>query len=112
MSGVHTGMTNTRNTPIEALEQSYPMRVVRCRLRRGSGGVGAARGGDGIERDLEVLEDATVSLITERRVSRPWGADGGEAGAAGQNWLLPAGDESRARRLNDRRTTLHRFGTW
>src|SRR4029077_11685069 len=93
MSGVHTGMTNTRNTPIEALEQSYPMRVVRCRLRRGSGGAGAARGGDGIERDLEVLEDATVSLITERRVSRPWGADGGEAGAGGQDWLLAGGEE-------------------
>ena len=57
------------------------------------------RGGDGIERDLEVLEDATVSLITERRVSRPWGVDGGERGAAGENWLLPGGDESRARSL-------------
>ena len=73
MSGVHTGMTNTRNTPIEALEQSYPMRVVRCRLRQGSGGRVRRAGGDGIERDLEVLEEATVSLITERRVSQPVG---------------------------------------
>ncbi len=104
MSGVHTGMTNTRNTPIEALEQSYPMRVVRCRLRRGSGGAGEASGGEGIERDLEVLEDATVSLITERRVSRPWGVGGGEPGATGENWLLPGGDESRAISLSDKCT--------
>ena len=110
MSGVHTGMTNTRNTPIEALEQSYPMRVVRCRLRTGSGGDGAARGGDGIERDLEVLEDATVSLITERRVSRPWGVDGGESGAPGENWLLPGGDESRATKLADKCTVRVRAG--
>ncbi len=69
MSGVHTGMTNTKNTPIEALERAYPLRVLRYRLRRGSGGAGWAPGGEGIERDLQVLEDATVSLITERRVS-------------------------------------------
>ena len=110
MSGVHTGMTNTRNTPIEALEQSYPMRVVRCRLRRDSGGAGEARGGDGIERDLEVLEDATVSLITERRVSRPWGAEGGGAGAAGENWLLPGGDEARAVVLADKCTVVVHAG--
>ncbi|HMK12911.1 MAG TPA: hydantoinase B/oxoprolinase family protein [Acidimicrobiales bacterium] len=110
MSGVHTGMTNTRNTPIEALEQSYPMRVVRCRLRRGSGGAGAARGGDGVERDLQVLEDATVSLITERRVSRPWGIEGGDDGAAGENWLLPNGDEARAVPLADKCTVRVRAG--
>jgi N-methylhydantoinase B/oxoprolinase/acetone carboxylase alpha subunit len=110
MSGVHTGMTNTRNTPIEALEQSYPMRVLRCRLRRGSGGGGIARGGDGIERDLEVLEDATVSLITERRVSRPWGVEGGRDGSSGENWLLPGGDESRATRLADKCTVRVRAG--
>ena len=61
-------------------------------------------GGDGIERDLQVLEDCTVSLITERRVSRPWGLAGGEPGAAGENWLLPGGDESRAERLPDKCT--------
>ncbi len=104
MSGVHTGMTNTRNTPIEALEQAYPMRVLRCRLRPSSGGAGAARGGDGIERDLEVLDDATVSLITERRVSQPWGAEGGAAGATGENWLLPDGDETRAIQIADKCT--------
>ncbi|MEA2827635.1 MAG: N-methylhydantoinase [Actinomycetota bacterium] len=106
MSGVHTGMTNTRNTPVEALERAFPMRVRRYRLRRGSGGGGASPGGEGIERDLEMLEDVTVSLITERRSSHPWGADGGGPGATGENWLLPAGDESRAERLPDK-CTLH-----
>jgi N-methylhydantoinase B/oxoprolinase/acetone carboxylase alpha subunit len=109
-SGIHTGMTNTRNTPVEALERAYPMRVLRYRLRRGSGGAGAAPGGDGIERDLEVLEDVTVSLITERRASRPWGLAGGEPGAVGENWLLPAGDESRAERLPDKCTIRLRAG--
>jgi len=110
MSGVHTGMTNTRNTPIEALERSFPVRVLRQRLRRGSGGVGAAPGGEGIERDLQVLVDATVSLITERRASQPWGLAGGEPGAAGENWLLPGGDESRAERLPDKCTIRLRAG--
>ena len=104
MSGVQTGMTNTRNTPIEALERSYPMRVQRLALRRDSGGEGGARGGDGIERDVEMLEDVTVSLITERRRSRPWGLAGGADGAAGENWLLPGGDEDRAERLGDKAT--------
>jgi 5-oxoprolinase (ATP-hydrolysing) len=104
MSGIHTGMTNTKNTPAEALERAYPMRVHRYRLRHGSGGVGLASGGEGIERDLEMLEDCTVSLITERRVSRPWGLAGGGPGAVGQNWLLPGGDESRAEPLPDKCT--------
>ena len=105
MSGVHTGMTNTRNTPIEALERTFPLRVLRYRLRRGSGGGGRYPGGEGIERDLQVLEDCTVSLITERRVSQPPGLWGGEPGAPGENWLLPGGDESRAERLADKCTT-------
>jgi N-methylhydantoinase B/oxoprolinase/acetone carboxylase alpha subunit len=104
MSGVHTGMTNTKNTPIEALERAFPLRVLRYRLREGSGGPGAAPGGDGIERDLEVLEAATLSLITERRESAPWGLAGGGPGAVGENWLLPAGDEARAQRLPDKCT--------
>jgi N-methylhydantoinase B/oxoprolinase/acetone carboxylase alpha subunit len=104
MSGVHTAMTNTKNTPIEALERAFPLRVRRLRLRPGSGGAGAQRGGDGIERDVEVLEDVTLSLITERRASRPWGLSGGEPGASGENWLLPGGDESRAERLPDKCT--------
>jgi N-methylhydantoinase B/oxoprolinase/acetone carboxylase alpha subunit len=104
MSGVHTAMTNTRDTPVEALERALPIRVRRYALRRGSGGGGAYPGGDGIERELEVLEPATVSLVTERRLSRPWGLDGGEPGAPGENWLLPEGDTQRARRLPDKCT--------
>lgn len=106
MSGVHTGMTNTRNTPAEALERAFPMRVRRQRLRRGSGGAGAAPGGDGVERDLEVLVDVTVSLITERRVSSPWGLHGGAPAAVGENWVLRGGDEQRAERVADK-CTLH-----
>ncbi|HKA03913.1 MAG TPA: hydantoinase B/oxoprolinase family protein, partial [Acidimicrobiales bacterium] len=104
MSGVHTAMTNTLNTPIEALERAYPMRVRRLRLRSGSGGEGRWRGGDGIERDVEMLEDVTLSLITERRVSAPWGLDGGGPGAVGENWLLPGGDEAAAAPLPDKVT--------
>jgi N-methylhydantoinase B/oxoprolinase/acetone carboxylase alpha subunit len=103
-SGIHTHMTNTRNTPIEALERAYPIRVRRLRLRRGSGGAGRAAGGEGIEREVQVLVDAPVSLITERRVSLPWGLNGGEPGAPGENWLLPGGDEDRAERLPDKCT--------
>ena len=109
-SGIHTGMTNTKNTPVEALERAYPMRVRRYRLRHDSGGDGRAPGGDGIERDLEMLEDCTVSLITERRVSRPWGLSGGEPAAVGENWLLPAGDEAQAERLPDKCTVRLRAG--
>ena len=109
-SGIHTAMTNTRNTPIEALERAFPLRVLRYRLRRGSGGAGWSAGGEGIERDLQVLEDATVSLITERRVSQPWGLAGGEPGAVGENWLLPDGDEARAERLPDKCTIQLKAG--
>ncbi|HVM51658.1 MAG TPA: hydantoinase B/oxoprolinase family protein [Acidimicrobiales bacterium] len=110
MSGVHTGMTNTRNTPIEAFERAFPMRVLRYRLRQGSGGAGASPGGEGIERDVLMLEDVTVSLITERRVSQPWGLAGGDPGAVGENWLLPGGDESRAERLPAKCTLPLRAG--
>jgi N-methylhydantoinase B/oxoprolinase/acetone carboxylase alpha subunit len=110
MSGVHTAMTNTRNTPIEAFERAFPMRVLRYRLRRGSGGAGSSPGGEGIERDVLMLEDVTVSLITERRGSQPWGLAGGEPGATGENWLLPQGDESHAERLLDKCTITLRAG--
>jgi N-methylhydantoinase B/oxoprolinase/acetone carboxylase alpha subunit len=96
--------TNIRNTPIEALERAFPMRVLRYRLRSSSGGAGRFPGGDGIERDLEVLSDVTVSLITERRVSQPPGLAGGAPGAVGENWLLPGGSEADARRLPDKCT--------
>ncbi len=104
MSGVHTAMTNTRDTPVEALERTYPMRVRRYTLRRGSGGAGAAPGGDGIVKEYELLVPATVSLVTERRVSAPPGLAGGAAGEPGENWLLPGGDESRAVALGDKIT--------
>lgn len=110
MNGVHTAMTNTLNTPIEALERAYPLRVRRTTLRSGSGGDGAAAGGEGIQRDLEVLADSTLSLITERRESQPWGLGGGAPGAAGENWLLPGGDELRAERLPDKCTIRLRAG--
>ncbi|HEX2064482.1 MAG TPA: hydantoinase B/oxoprolinase family protein [Acidimicrobiales bacterium] len=110
MSGVHTAMTNTKNTPVEALERAYPMRVLRYRLRQGSGGAGRCPGGEGIERELLMLEDVTVSLITERRVSRPWGLAGGEPGAPGENWLLPQGNRARAERLLDKCTIRMRAG--
>lgn len=110
MHGVHTAMTNTRNTPIEALERAFPLRVRRLRLRQGSGGAGRWRGGEGIERDVEVLAAATLSLITERRQSQPWGLDGGGPGAAGENWLLPGGDERGAVRLADKATVPLRAG--
>ncbi|MEX2100349.1 MAG: hydantoinase B/oxoprolinase family protein [Acidimicrobiia bacterium] len=110
MSGVHTAMTNTRDTPVEALERALPLRVLRYSLRRGSGGAGAHRGGDGIDREIEVLEAVTLSLVTERRVSAPWGLAGGLAGAPGENWLLPGGDEAAGFRLPDKCTVDLRSG--
>jgi len=104
MSGIHTAMTNTSDTPTEALERAYPMRVLRYRLREGSGGRGQAPGGDGIDRVIQLLEPATLSLITERRVSRPWGLQRGEPGASGENWLWPGGDESERILLGDKVT--------
>jgi N-methylhydantoinase B/oxoprolinase/acetone carboxylase alpha subunit len=104
MNGVHTAMTNTRDTPTEALERAYPVRVLRYRLRRGSGGSGRGPGGEGIERVIQVLEPATLSLITERRKSQPWGLEGGSPGAVGENWLWPGGDESRRIPLSDKVT--------
>lgn len=69
-------MTNTSNTPIEALERAFPIRVLRYTLRRDSGGAGYSAGGEGIERDLLVLEAVTLSLITERGSSQPWSLAG------------------------------------
>ena len=86
-SGVHVGMSNTLNTPIEALELEFPLRVERYQLRYGSGGAGVNRGGDGIERRVRVLEPATLSLLTDRRRHGPTGKNGGDAGACGANLL-------------------------
>ncbi len=84
-SGVHVGMSNTLNTPVEALELEYPMRVESYELVDGSGGAGRHRGGDGIERAIRVLEPATLSLLTDRRRHAPQGAGGGEPGRRGEN---------------------------
>jgi N-methylhydantoinase B len=84
-SGVHVGMSNTLNTPIEAFELEYPMRVERFELAVGSGGSGRHRGGDGIVRSIRVLEPATLSLLTDRRRHRPQGRKGGGPGAVGSN---------------------------
>jgi N-methylhydantoinase B len=80
-------MSNTLNTPVEALETEYPVRVRELALRRGSGGGGRHRGGDGIVREIEALAPMRFTLITERRRHRPAGGDGGGAGEAGHNLL-------------------------
>ena len=87
MDGVQVGMTNTLNTPVEALEAAYPLHVERYALRPSSGGDGRNRGGLGIDRTLTVEADATVSLLTERRRTAPRGLDGGEDGALGENLI-------------------------
>ena len=93
MSGLHDHMSNTLNTPVEALESTYPVRVVRYALRRGSGGSGQHRGGDGLQRDLQFLEPADVTILSERRVLAPYGLWGGEPGAQGENVLQRDGVE-------------------
>jgi N-methylhydantoinase B len=93
-AAVHVAMSNTLNTPVEALELSYPLRVERYELRRGSGGAGGFRGGDGVVRELRALEPCRLSLLTQRRTLAPRGAAGGEDGRSGRNLLngeeLPA----------------------
>ncbi len=89
-SGVQVHMTNTLNTPVEALEIAFPFRVWRYGLRAGSGGAGQHRGGDGIVREYELLAPATVTMISERRAVAPWGLAGGEAGQPGRNTLIRA----------------------
>jgi N-methylhydantoinase B len=86
-TGVHVAMSNTLNTPVEALEQEFPLRVVAYAVRRGSGGAGAHRGGDGVVREVEALAPMTYSLLTERRRHAPRGAAGGADGARGRNLL-------------------------
>jgi N-methylhydantoinase B len=87
-SAIHTHMTNTMNTPIEALEYAYPLRVRRYQVRRGSGGRGRYRGGDGIGRDIEMLHPAQVTILSERRKYPPYGLAGGEPGQTGRNQLI------------------------
>jgi N-methylhydantoinase B len=86
-SGVHVGMSNTRNTPVEVLELEHPLRVRTYALRHGSGGAGQWTGGDGVVREFEALAPMEATLLTERRRHRPAGAAGGEAGSTGSNLL-------------------------
>jgi N-methylhydantoinase B/oxoprolinase/acetone carboxylase alpha subunit len=90
-SAIHTHMTNSWNTPIEAFEHQFPLRIAGYRVRRGSGGSGAHRGGDGIVREFEFLVPAEVTLLSDRRESGPWGLAGGESGKPGRNTLLRSG---------------------
>jgi N-methylhydantoinase B/oxoprolinase/acetone carboxylase alpha subunit len=90
-------MTNSLNTPVEAMEHLLPLRVLRYGLRSGSGGAGRHRGGDGLVRSLQALAPMEVSLLTGRRTLAPWGAAGGEPGAPGINRV--AGADGRQRNL-------------
>ena len=91
MSGVHTHMTNSLNTPAEALEYAYPLRVREYRLRSGSGGSGKYRGGDGVVREIETIVPARMSLLADRRKRGPYGLQGGEAGKTGTNEIIRGG---------------------
>ncbi|MBV9083377.1 MAG: hydantoinase B/oxoprolinase family protein [Acidobacteriaceae bacterium] len=88
VSGVHTHMTNSLNTPVEALEYAYPLRVRRYAYRRGSGGSGRFRGGDGLVREVELLGPAQVTILSERRKFAPYGLQGGADGNTGRNLLI------------------------
>jgi N-methylhydantoinase B len=87
-------MTNTLNTPIEALEYTYPLQVVRYGIREHSGGQGRFNGGDGIIREIKLLSDAQVTLLTERRITQPYGLSGGGSGLSGKNKLSHANEET------------------
>jgi N-methylhydantoinase B len=93
ISGIHTHMTNTMNTPVEALEFAFPLRLKRYALRRGSGGQGKYHGGDGLVKDVELLTPATVIILSERRKFQPPGFRGGHHGEPGENVLLKGGCE-------------------
>jgi N-methylhydantoinase B len=95
ISGVQTHMTNSLNTPIEALEYAYPFRVRRYAYRDGSGGAGQFRGGEGLVREVEMLAPAQLTLLADRRRFRPYGLEGGGEGAAGAAWIVKDGEEIR-----------------
>jgi N-methylhydantoinase B/oxoprolinase/acetone carboxylase alpha subunit len=90
-SATHTHMTNSWNTPVEAFEHQYPLRIESYRMRKNSGGAGAHRGGDGIVREFRFLTPAEVTVLSDRRVRGPYGLQGGEAGKPGRNTLLRSG---------------------
>jgi len=91
MSAVHTHMTNSLNTPAEALEYAYPLRVREYRIRKNSGGAGKHRGGDGVIREIETLAAARMSLLADRREHAPFGLSGGEDGAVGLDSIIHEG---------------------
>ena len=94
LDATHCHMTNSLNTPIEAFEHTYPFRVSRYEVRRGSGGAGRFRGGDGIRRELQALCDAEVTILSDRRTHAPYGLQGGAPGQPGRNTLIqPSGEE-------------------
>lgn len=92
-SAMHSHMTNTLNTPVEALEYTYPLRVTRYAIRKGSGGTGAFSGGDGIYRDIQVLVDCEITLLSERRKIAPYALNGALPGQTGRNILIRSGQE-------------------
>ncbi len=94
-SGHHAHMTNSLNTPVEALEYAYPLRMVEYAVRTESGGAGLHRGGDGLVRELELLGDAQVTLLADRRITKPWGLAGGADGRAGSSTLMRTGVEEK-----------------
>ncbi len=109
IDAIHTHMTNSLNTPAEAMEYAYPMRVRRYAIRPESGGSGQFRGGNGVVREIELLTDARVTILSDRRKTRPYGLDGGEPGAAGRTLLITrdgeqvlAGKDSISARAGDR----------
>jgi N-methylhydantoinase B/oxoprolinase/acetone carboxylase alpha subunit len=91
LSGVHTHMSNTRNTPIEAIERYLPLRITEYRLRHDSAGRGASSGGEGLVREYEMLTDTAVTVLSDRRLVPPYGAEGGEPGGRGRNILIRGG---------------------
>ncbi len=112
LSATHVHMTNTQNTPVEALEFTYPLRVRRYAVRRGSGGAGQYPGGDGIIREYEILVPATVTVMTERRRFAPYGLAGGKPGKPGENLLvIPRNGEPQTRSLPPKVTVRVEAGT-
>lgn len=104
VSGVHTHMTNSLNTPAEALEYAYPLRITQYSLRKGSGGAGKFRGGDGIVREVELLADSQVTLLADRRSRGPYGLNGGADGAAGRTEIIQSDG---SRELLPGKTSVH-----
>jgi N-methylhydantoinase B len=99
MSAVHTHMTNSLNTPAEALEYAYPLRVHEYRIRKGSGGKGKHNGGDGVVREIETLAPAHMSLLADRRKRKPYGLSGGEDGKSGNASII---SDRRARKIGSK----------